>query len=258
MTPNTPRVFESVAEFIAFRKTISPDIEIGFVPTMGALHAGHTSLLQKSVSENDFTVLSIFVNPTQFNDKSDFTNYPKTWKEDLAVAAGCEVDFILMPTYEQMYPDQYRYKLSENDFSKKLCGGSREGHFDGVLTVVMKLLNVVSPNRAYFGEKDYQQFKLIHDMAACFFMPTEIIPCPTLRETSGLAMSSRNVRLSSVGRTKAALIYKLMTESKSSTDVSQKLTEAGFKVDYVEDYYDRRFVAAFLEGVRLIDNVEIK
>lgn len=258
MTPNTPRVFESVADFIAFRKTISPDIEIGFVPTMGALHSGHASLLKKSVSENDFTVLSIFVNPTQFNDKSDFTNYPKTWKEDLEVATACEVDFILMPTYEQMYPDQYRYKLSENDFSKKLCGGSREGHFDGVLTVVMKLLNVVGPNHVYFGEKDYQQFKLIHDMAASFFMPIKIIPCPTLRETSGLAMSSRNVRLSSEGKTKAALIYKFISESTSSTEASQKLTEHGFTVDYVEDFYNRRFVAAFLEGVRLIDNVEIK
>ncbi|MBC7467578.1 MAG: pantoate--beta-alanine ligase [Bdellovibrio sp.] len=258
MTPNTPRVFESVSEFIAFRKTISPDITIGFVPTMGALHSGHASLLKKSASENDFTVLSIFVNPTQFNEKSDFTNYPKTWNEDLEVATASEVDFILMPTYEQMYPDQYRYKLSENDFSKKLCGGSREGHFDGVLTIVMKLLNIVSPNCAYFGEKDYQQFKLIHDMAASFFMTVEVIPCPTLREDSGLAMSSRNVRLSGEGKTKAGLIYKIITESKLASEASEKLTSHGFKVDYVEDYYNRRFVAAFLEGVRLIDNVEIK
>lgn len=255
---NSPKVFESVAEFIAFRRTISPDIEIGFVPTMGALHDGHASLLKRSASENDFTVLSIFVNPTQFNDKSDFSNYPKTWKEDLEVAKKNEVDFILMPTYEQMYPDQYRFKLSENEFSKKLCGGSRMGHFDGVLTVVMKLLNVVRANRSYFGEKDYQQFKLIHDMAASFFMPTEIIPCPTLRETSGLAMSSRNLRLSPAAKEKAALIYKFITESKTASEASQKLTENGFIVDYVDEYFNRRFVAAFLEGIRLIDNVEIK
>lgn len=255
---NSPKVFESVAEFITFRRTISPEIEIGFVPTMGALHEGHASLLKKSASENDFTVLSIFVNPTQFNDKSDFSNYPKTWKEDFEIAKKCEVDFILMPTYEQMYPDQYRFKLSENEFSKKLCGGSRTGHFDGVLTVVMKLLNVVRANRSYFGEKDYQQFKLIHDMAASFFMQTEIIPCPTLREPSGLAMSSRNMRLSPAGKEKAALIYKIITESKSAPEASEKLTANEFTVDYVEDYYHRRFVAAFLEGVRLIDNVEIK
>lgn len=255
---NEPKVFESVADFISFRRSISPDVEIGFVPTMGALHEGHASLLRKSVSENDFTVLSIFVNPTQFNDKSDFANYPKTWKEDLAVAKSCGVDFILMPTFEQMYPDNYRYVLSENDFSKKLCGASRAGHFDGVLTIVMKLLTIVNPIRSYFGEKDFQQFKLIQDMVSSFFLPVKIIGCPTLREASGLAMSSRNVRLSSEGKEKAALIYKFITSSGSASEASQKLTEHGFKVDYVEDHYNRRFVAAFLEGVRLIDNVEIK
>lgn len=253
-----PQVFESVADFISFRRTISPEIEIGFVPTMGALHDGHASLLKKSAAENDFTVLSIFVNPTQFNDKSDFANYPKTWNEDLLMAQKCEVDFILMPTYDQMYPDQYRFKLSENEFSKKLCGASRAGHFDGVLTVVMKLLNVVQARRSYFGEKDYQQYKLISDMVASFFMPTEIIPCPTLRESSGLAMSSRNVRLSPEGKIKAALIYKFITELHSANEAKAKLTDHGFTVDYVDDFYNRRCVAAFLEGVRLIDNVEIK
>jgi len=158
---NKPKVFESVQEFIKFRQGISPEVTIGFVPTMGALHEGHASLLRRSASENDLTILSIFVNPTQFNDKSDFTNYPKTWDADLKVATECKVNFILMPTYEQMYPDNYRYKLSENDFSKKLCGGSRIGHFDGVLTIVMKLLNIVRAGKNYFGEKDYQQFQLI-------------------------------------------------------------------------------------------------
>lgn len=255
---NSPKVFTSIQEFLNFRKKISSEIEIGFVPTMGALHAGHASLLQRSASENDFTVLSIFVNPTQFNDKNDFANYPKTWNEDLEVAKKNEVDFILMPNFEEIYPDQYRYKLSESDFSKKLCGQSRMGHFDGVLTIVMKLLNIVQANRSYFGEKDFQQFQLIKDMASAFFLKTQIIPCPTLREASGLAMSSRNLRLSAEGKNKAALIYKFMTNSKSAEQTANQLTQNGFQVDYVEDHFNRRFVAAFLEGVRLIDNVEIK
>jgi pantoate--beta-alanine ligase len=258
MNMHQPKVFESVADFILFRQTISPEIQLGFVPTMGALHQGHASLLKKSAAENDFTVLSIFVNPTQFNDKSDFSNYPKTWKEDLQLATECEVDFILMPTFEQIYPDKYRYKVIENDFSKTLCGAHREGHFDGVLTVVMKLLNIVRAANAYFGEKDFQQFQLIKDMSASFFLQTEIVACPTLREASGLALSSRNLRLSSEGKVKAALIYKFLSESKSAGEAATKLSDHGMSVDYVEDHHQRRFAAAFVEGVRLIDNVEIK
>ncbi|MFZ3231234.1 MAG: pantoate--beta-alanine ligase [Pseudobdellovibrio sp.] len=254
---NELKVFKSITEFNSFRKMISPDVEIGFVPTMGALHDGHASLLQKSYSENDMTVLSIFVNPTQFNQTSDFTNYPKTWDEDFKLAKKSNVDIILLPTYESIYPDQYRFKLIESDFSKKLCGLNRTGHFDGVLTVVMKLLNIIRPSKAYFGEKDFQQFQLIKDMAASFFLLTEIIPCPTLREDSGLAMSSRNLRLSNEGKHKAALIYKFIAESKSSAEAFEKLTDNGFTVDYVEDYFKRRYVAASIEGIRLIDNVEI-
>ena len=252
-----PQIFQSVVDFQGFRKTFEPQKKVGFVPTMGALHQGHASLLNKSVAENDFTVLSIFVNPTQFNNSTDFELYPKTWEADLALASQCGADVILLPTYDQIYPDQYRFKITENDFSKILCGENRPGHFDGVLTVVMKLLQIVQPQRAYFGEKDFQQLQLIKDMAASFFLPLQIISCPTLREESGLALSSRNSRLSSEGLIKAALINKIARKSSSSEQAISALTDHGFQVDYVEDHFNRRFVAAHLEGVRLIDNVEL-
>lgn len=253
-----PQVFQSVPEFQKFRKTFDLHKKLGFVPTMGALHEGHASLLKKSVAENDFTVLSIFVNPTQFNNSADIELYPRTWEADFLLAAQCGVNAILLPTYEQIYPDHYRFQLVENEFSKMLCGKSRPGHFDGVLTVVMKLFQIVQPQKAYFGEKDFQQLQLIKDMVASFFLPLQIIPCPTLREESGLALSSRNLRLSSEGLIKAALVNKIISQSQSADHAARHLTENGFKVDYVEDHFERRFVAAYLEGVRLIDNVELK
>lgn len=259
---NTPmndlQVFKSITEFQNFRAKIHPEVEIGFVPTMGALHAGHASLLKKSCDENDLTVLSIFVNPTQFNNSNDFTNYPITWEHDLIVAKNAGANFIIAPDQKQIYPDNYRFQLTENEFSKVLCGAHRKGHFDGVLTVVMKLLILTQPKRAYFGEKDYQQLQLVKDMVNSFFVNTEIISVPTFREASGLAMSSRNLRLSADGQKQASLIYKFLKSGGSASEIKEQLTTAGFEVDYVEDFHHRRFVAATLEGVRLIDNVEIK
>ncbi len=258
---NSPQVFKSVADFQHWRKQIATSSRhntVGFVPTMGALHQGHVSLLEKSAKENDFTVLSIYVNPTQFNNPEDLKKYPVTLEADIALAKSCGVQAVLCPTYEQIYPDFYRYKVSENAFSKNLCGAHRPGHFDGVLTVVMKLLNITQPDQAYFGEKDYQQLLLIEDMVKSFFMPVKIIPVPTLREESGLAMSSRNTRLSPEGRKKAALIYQLLRQEKNTESIKSQLTANDFTVDYVEDINERRFVAATLEGVRLIDNVSLK
>ena len=250
-----PLVLKSIAEYDAFRKSISGTV--GFVPTMGALHAGHASLLKQSASENEATVLSIFVNPTQFNDPKDLEKYPRTFDADFAIAQDCGVAAIFYPDYKEMYPDNYRYVVTENSFSKILCGASRPGHFDGVLCVVMKLLNITKPTRAYFGEKDFQQLRLIEDMVKAFFMPLEIRRGKTLREASGLAMSSRNTRLSADGLSKAALIYKTITTAQSAHDARNILNESGFQVDYLEDIDGRRFVAAFLEGVRLIDNVTV-
>lgn len=252
------KVIRTPQEFIEFRKTV--DKAVGFVPTMGALHEGHQELLKRARLENEIVVLSIFVNPTQFNDPKDFEKYPITWSNDLEMAEKNGVDVLFGPNQDLMYPDNYRYKVSENDFSLGLCGKDRPGHFDGVLSVVMKLFNVVRPTRAYFGEKDFQQLKLIQGMVSAFFMDLKIIPVTTVREENGLALSSRNMRLSREERNqKAPLIYRRISEATSADEARKKLENDGFKVDYVTDVpeVNRRFVAAKLGDVRLIDNVEL-
>lgn len=230
---------------------------VGFVPTMGALHAGHEQLLKQARAENQFVVLSIFVNPTQFNDSNDFEKYPKTWEQDLKIAETNSVDAVFYPQYQEMYPDNYRYKVTENNYSKLLDGAHRPGHFDGVLSVVMKLFNIVKPTKSYFGEKDFQQLTLIKDMVASFFMDLEVVAVPTVRENDGLAISSRNTRLTADERKKAPAIYQAITTSETSEEAIEKLNAQGFKVDYVTDVGRRRFVAATLGSVRLIDNVKI-
>jgi pantoate--beta-alanine ligase len=230
---------------------------VGFVPTMGALHTGHLSLIERAKRENQIVAVSIFVNPTQFNNPNDLEKYPRPMDADVALLENAGVDYLFLPTREEIYPDTYRFRVSENLLSSILCGPTRPGHFDGVLTIVLKLLQIVSPARAYFGEKDYQQFLLIRDMAQAFFLKSEIVPCPTVREADGLAMSSRNTLLTSEQRERAPFIYKTIRTAKSAIDAREALTAAGFRVDYVEDHFNRRFVAAFLGDVRLIDNVEI-
>ncbi|MGZ3691313.1 MAG: pantoate--beta-alanine ligase [Pseudobdellovibrio sp.] len=251
------KVFNSIKEFILFRDSLAAGTKVGFVPTMGALHEGHASLLRRSRTENDLSVLSIYVNPTQFNNPEDLKKYPKTWEADLALAGACGVDAVISPLYEEMYADQYRYQLIENDFSKKLCGAHRPGHFNGVLTVVMKLFQIAQPRRAYFGEKDFQQLQLIQDMASTFFLRTEVVGCPTVREADGLAMSSRNTRLSAEGRKKAPLIFKALTDVKKFDEAKALLATENIELEYLEEHFNRRFIAAHLEGVRLIDNVKI-
>jgi pantoate--beta-alanine ligase len=230
---------------------------VGFVPTMGALHSGHFSLFRKSVMENDFTVVSIFVNKTQFNDPDDFKNYPRDLNKDLELLNEAGVDVLFLPKHEEIYRDEYNYKISECSLSKILCGASRPGHFEGVLTIVLKLLNIVSPDKAYFGEKDYQQYLLIKKMKEAFFLDTEIIPCPTVRESNGLALSSRNLLLKEEEKIIAPNFYKILKLKEDTENVKRQLDLSGFKVDYVEDLDDRRFGAVFLGKVRLIDNVQL-
>lgn len=252
------KIFHSIADFIKDRDDFASNVSVGFVPTMGALHDGHATLIQKSAQENDITVLSIFVNPTQFNNAEDLQKYPRTWDEDVAIAQNAGADIIISPNYDEIYRDNYKYQLSENELSKKMEGVYREGHFTGMLTVVMKLLQIAQAHRAYFGEKDYQQLQLIKDMAATFFLRTQIIGCPTVRESDGLAMSSRNRRLSKEGRAKAPLIYKTLTDYNDLQKAQAELKKQGIEVEYLEEHYGRRFIAAFIDGVRLIDNVELK
>ncbi len=230
---------------------------VGVVPTMGALHDGHLSLVAASRARNQVTVVTIFVNPTQFNDRADFDKYPRMIEQDVARLDGRGVDYVLALPFDAIYPDGYRYKVSESEESKLLCGQYRPGHFDGVLTVVMKLLNLVAPARAYFGEKDYQQLQLILGMVEAFFMDVEIVGCPTVREADGLAMSSRNLRLDEAGRRLAAAFPRILREAASEADAIEKLKAAGFRVDYVERYKDRRCAAVHAGNVRLIDNVRL-
>ncbi len=253
----TPRVFTSVENWREFRRTLSASATIGFVPTMGALHEGHASLLRRARAENDFVALSVYVNSTQFNDPKDLEKYPRTLDSDLAMAGTADVDFVIAPTYPEMYPDAYRYRVSETGFSGELCGANRPGHFDGVLTVVMKLISFVRPTKAYFGEKDFQQLELIRGMVSAFFLETEILGCATVRESDGLAMSSRNVNLNPAARHQAAFFPAVLRKEKSAEDVRQRLAREGFAVDYVEDRGQRRYGAVRIGGVRLIDNVEI-
>jgi pantoate--beta-alanine ligase len=233
--------------------------KIGFVPTMGALHEGHVSLLRRSVAASDITVLSIYINPTQFNDPKDLANYPETIEDDLAKAEAAGVDYVIMPAYADMYSDGFRYQVTETEFSNELCGSNRPGHFTGVLTVVMKLLNLVQPHRAYFGKKDYQQYLLVKDMCKAFYMDVEIVGCDIVRECDGLAMSSRNKLLNAPARRQASTFNKVLRRACSDETARATLAELGFEVDYVETRDERRFAAIVVQSgertVRLIDNV---
>lgn len=230
--------------------------DIGFVPTMGALHAGHIELLQRARAENGRVVLSIFVNPTQFDDPADFERYPKTWDADLALAQPF-VDAILFPSAAEMYPEGYRYRVTENDLSRRLEGAHRPGHFEGVLTVVLKLFNLVQPHRAYFGEKDGQQLQLVRGMVDAFFLPVTIVSCPTVRAADGLALSSRNARLSPAARVQAAAFPRILRRAPNAEQAAAELAASGFEVDYVEDTSDVRLGAVRIDNVRLIDNVPV-
>ena len=229
---------------------------IGMVPTMGALHGGHLSLIQRCRGENDITVASIYVNPTQFNNQKDLETYPRTLGEDCRLLEQEQTDYLFLPDYSQMYPDGYRYHVYETELSEILCGAKRPGHFEGVLTVVLKLLAIIGPDRAYFGEKDYQQYLLIQGMAKTFFLRTAIIPCPIVREESGLALSYRNRLLSTEGRLKASGFYRILSSGEPVDLLQRQLEAQGFLVDYVEEHFGRVFGAVFLEEVRLIDNVK--
>ncbi|MEQ1877402.1 MAG: pantoate--beta-alanine ligase [Bdellovibrionia bacterium] len=253
--PKTIQVFQHLSDWRAFRNQYFGSL--GFVPTMGALHEGHLTLVRRSRQENARTLVSIFVNPTQFNDPNDLKNYPRTFERDAEMLKAEGADFILYPSPEEIYADKYRYKVTENEFSRELCGAHRPGHFDGVLTVVLKLLNIARASNAYFGEKDFQQYELIKDMCEAFFIPTKIIGCPTVREQDGLAMSSRNVRLEEEQRRLAAQFPRVLREARETNLARAELERLGFEVDYITQLRGRRFGAVRLGEVRLIDNVQV-
>lgn len=246
---------KSIAEWRYLRKSLQETI--GFVPTMGNLHQGHLSLVEKAKLENQLVVVSIFVNPAQFNNAEDFDKYPRTKDDDLRKLEALGVDYCLIPEAADIYADNYAYQVSEKQRSVVDEGEFRPGHFDGVLTVVLKLLMLVKPQKTYFGEKDYQQYLLIKKMAEAFFIDSNIIACPTIRESSGLAFSSRNNRLNKEQRQKAELFAKTFHQrAKTLTDIKQQLTEQGIVFDYICERDGRRFAAVNIEDIRLIDNYE--
>jgi pantoate--beta-alanine ligase len=251
------QVINKVKEWKNIKQSLSTK-SIGFVPTMGNLHQGHASLIEKSVLENDITVLSIFVNPAQFNNKEDLANYPHTLEADITLASKLKVDYLLYFNEQELYPDGYNFRITENSsYSESMEGEFRPGHFTGMLTIVLKLLLLTNANKAYFGEKDYQQLTLVKNMAEAFLLDTEIIACLTIRNQDGLPLSSRNSRLSLENLAKAALFSRLLTSRYSENEVVQKLKDAGFEVDYIEHHETRRYGAVKLNGIRLIDNIEV-
>jgi pantoate--beta-alanine ligase len=186
---------------------------IGLVPTMGALHEGHISLVRRARNENDIVVVSIFVNPTQFGPNEDFATYPRTVEKDIALLDQLGVDTVFVPPVEAMYPPGFQTSISIGSLANRLCGAFRPGHFQGVLTVVNKLFNIVQPTHAYFGQKDFQQAVVIRRMVDDLNMDIDIVVCPIVREHDGLAMSSRNVYLDQNERKAATILYKTLTHA---------------------------------------------
>lgn len=231
---------------------------IGFAPTMGNLHAGHLSLYERSQCDNDITVASIFINPTQFNRPDDFAHYPRTLEQDLALLEKQGVDYVLCPTADALYHDHYTIQIHDTALSHELEGAHRPGHFTGMLTIVLKLLNLVQATHAYFGEKDYQQLLLVKHMVAALFVPTQIIGCETVRAHDQLALSSRNTRLSPLQRQTAAHFPRLLMSDIAIEYMTEQLVALGFRIDYIAEKWQRRLGAVWLDDIRLIDNIALK
>jgi pantoate--beta-alanine ligase len=250
------QVIKSLFELKKYRQNLTGPV--GFVATMGCLHDGHGALIQRSVAENDYTIVSIFVNPTQFNNSSDLNSYPITLDADIELASKHHADIIFIPDADDMYPHNYNFNVMTADPLSQLYEGEyRPGHFDGVLSVVLKLLNLTKPQNAYFGEKDIQQYVLIKRMVESFFIDTNIVMCSTVRETSGLALSSRNARLSDAQRQRADLFAKTFHSGVRMSEMKQQLTENNITVDYIERHDDRLLAAVNIDDIRLIDNILI-
>jgi pantoate--beta-alanine ligase len=276
-------VFERVAEmrdWVIRQRRLGRSVS--FVPTMGALHPGHISLINKARGETDVVVASVFVNPTQFNNAEDLEKYPRTLQDDMRLLQEAQCDALFCPSVAEMYPDGQRIvPVDYGNLTNRFEAAHRPGHFDGVVAIVRKLFYAVPADRAYFGEKDMQQLRVIQTLVEREEIPIQIVPCPTMRESSGLAMSSRNVRLSEEGRKKASMIFNALKRVASVTTLEalremiptqiRLLEGATFKVEYlsvvnkttfeasnnVEEHERVVLFAGVLEGVRLIDNLSI-
>jgi len=274
------KISDLQTELIAAQKK---GLKIGFVPTMGALHPGHISLVQQSQKQCDITVVSIFVNPTQFNNPDDLDKYPRTLDSDLKLLEDVGCHFVFTPSVEEIYPENHQeIQLDLGFLAKTMEGKFRPGHFDGVVNVVYRLFEIVKPNKAFFGLKDFQQVAVIKFMVEQLNVPIEIVACPTLRENEGLAMSSRNMRLSDQNKKEALVLYKTLEFAKSlkssnktpkevqtlSIDYFNKseleleyfeivnpLTLESLQNEWVDDA--TACIVAYCDGVRLIDNLQL-
>lgn len=218
-------LFTSVKELRARLDTLDA-AGVGFVPTMGALHAGHRSLVERARRENATVVVSVFVNPTQFNDKNDLKHYPRTPEADAALLEAAGADYVLMPSVEEIYPEPDGRQFDFGQIDKVMEGATRPGHFNGVAQVVSRLFDIVRPARAYFGEKDFQQIAVIRAMVRQLALPVEIVECPIVRGEDGLALSSRNMLLDAAHRAAAPHIYAVLAAAVAE---SQRLTPAELK-----------------------------
>ncbi len=285
MTSEKPCVVHSLTELrIELQKLRNQGKRIAFVPTMGALHAGHMSLIELAKGEEVAVVCSIFVNPTQFTDSKDLENYPRTENKDILMLEQYGCDLIYIPVMDEVYPEEHEaITIAYDGLDSVMEGTSRPGHFNGVVEVVYRLFQLVQPDMACFGEKDFQQLAIIREMVKQYELPIDIIPCPIIREQSGLAMSSRNTRLTEAQRKDAELLYKTLTELKDLKDLMNpdELAEWGrnrirqsgkCELEYLEvadsatlspmyrwheSTSARAFVAVRFGEVRLIDNMEV-
>ena len=279
-------IFNKKSDLSAFLSPLSHQNKlIGFVPTMGALHDGHLSLLKKSLKENDITVMSIFVNPTQFNNPDDLEKYPRTLEEDVKkMGKISDAIIVYAPSVSDIYEGNTVSESFEYDgLEHQMEGQHRPGHFNGVGTIVKRLFEIIKPTTAYFGEKDFQQLQIVKKLVALYAIPVEIMGCPIFREASGLAMSSRNERLSPDARKKAAAIFEILQQAKlkfAKQSVSETIQfvqnefekHPEFDLEYFEIADEttllstevkeptnkyRGFIAVFIEKIRLIDNISL-
>ncbi len=279
-------IFNKKSDLSAFLSPlIHQNKSIGFVPTMGALHNGHLSLLEKSLSENDVTVMSIFVNPTQFNNAEDLDKYPRTLERDVQIMKELSNNIIVYaPEVADIYEGNTVSEIFNYDgLENQMEGKHRPGHFDGVGTIVKRLFEIIKPNKAYFGEKDFQQLQIVKKLVTKYNIPVEVIGCPIHRETNGLAMSSRNERLSIEAKEKAAVIFQILNTAKAffqnnSVENTIQFVENEFKKhpEFELEYFEiadettllpisekeankkyRGFIAIFIENIRLIDNISL-
>jgi pantoate--beta-alanine ligase len=278
------RIVRSIAELrAALAKPRTPGATVGLVPTMGGFHAGHLSLIERARAECDVVVVSLFVNPTQFDDPRDLESYPRDEQRDAELAAEHGVDFLFAPSAQELYPEGFCTSVSVPGITEGLEGAHRgRGHFDGVATIVSKLLHIVGPDVAYFGQKDAQQALMVHRLVADLNFPVQIAVCPTVREDDGLAMSSRNVRLSAGERTRAGALYRALRAVGDAIEQGERepsvardrgleiLADADVAVEYLEVVSADTLepvdppagdllvvVAGRVGGTRLIDNLTI-